>query len=114
MAKSICTRSENGRSARGGLFVPQKRTHIYGNMVPGMKTTVEIPDELLVEVKKHAAEHRTTIRALIERGLRRELGGQAPPPKAKRPVIRWVTVRGGLPKGMDVSDRATMLQHLLK
>ena len=78
-----------------------------------MKTTVEIPDDLLVEAKKHAAEHRTTIRALIERGLRRELGGP-PSPKAKRPVIRWVTVPGGLPKGMDVSDRAKMLQRLLK
>ena len=64
-----------------------------------MKTTVEIADDLLIEAKKRAAEQRTTIRALIERGLRRELGGQAPPPKAKRPVIRWVTVAGGLPKG---------------
>ena len=39
-----------------------------------MKTTVEIPDELLVEAQKHAAEQRTTLRALIERALRRELG----------------------------------------
>lgn len=92
----------------------QEYTHIYGNMVCCMKTTVEIPDELLVEAKKHAAEHRTTIRALIERGLRRELGGPALTPKAKRPAIRWVTVPGGLPKGMDVSDRAKMLQRLMK
>jgi hypothetical protein len=79
-----------------------------------MKTTVEISDDLLIEAKKHAAEQRTTIRALIERGLRRELGGQLPPPKSKRPVIRWVTVPGGLPKGMDVSDRAKVLQRLMK
>jgi len=84
-------------------------------MVSCMKTTVEISDDLLIEAKKHAAEHRTTIRALIERGLRRELGGgQAPSVKAKRPAIRWVTVAGGLPKGMDVSDRAKMLERLLK
>jgi hypothetical protein len=82
--------------------------------VAAVKTTVEISDDLLIEAKKHAAEHRTTIRALIERGLRRELGGEAPPTKAKRPAIRWVTVQGGLPKGMDVSDRAKMLQRLLK
>lgn len=103
-----------GRSERGGLFCAREMAHIYGNMVCCMKTTVEIPDDLLIEAKKHAAEHRTTIRALIERGLRRELGGQAQPPKAKLPVIRWVTVPGGLPKGMDVSDRAKMLQRLLK
>ena len=83
-------------------------------MGPCMKTTVEISDDLLIEAKKHAAEHRTTIRALMERGLRRELGGQAPPAKAKPPAIRWVTVAGGLPKGMDVSDRAKMIQRLMK
>jgi hypothetical protein len=79
-----------------------------------MKTTVEIPDDLLVEAKKHAAEHRTTIRALIERGLRRELGSQRPSPRPQRPAIRWVTVPGGLPKGMDASNRAKMLQRLMK
>lgn len=38
-----------------------------------MKTTIELSDELLVAAKKHAAEHRTTLRALIETGLLREL-----------------------------------------
>jgi hypothetical protein len=76
-----------------------------------MKTTVEIQDELLIEAKKHAAERRTTVRALIESGLRHELGA---PAKTKRPSIRWVTVAGGLPKGMDVADRAKMIERLLK
>jgi hypothetical protein len=68
----------------------------------------------LIEAKKHAAEHRTTVRALIESGLRYELGGRPEARKARRPVIRWVTVPGGLPKGMDVADRAKMLQRLMK
>ena len=80
----------------------------------GMKTTVEIQDELLIEAKKHAAEHRTTVRALIENGLRRELGASAQSAKHKRPGIRWVTVAGGLPKSMDVADRAKMIERLLK
>ena len=80
----------------------------------GMKTTVEIQDELLIEAKKHAAEHRTTVRALIENGLRHELGGQAQARKTNRIAIRWVTVPGGLPQGMDVADRAKMLQRLMK
>ena len=83
-------------------------------MVSCMKTTVEIPDALLIEAKKHAAERRTTMRALIASGLRRELDDPAQSPKSKRPVIRWVTVRGGLPKGMDVADRAKMIERLMK
>jgi hypothetical protein len=79
-----------------------------------MKTTVELPDELLIEAKKHAAEHRTTLRALLESGLRHTLSSPAGTPKPKRPAIRWVTVPGGLPKGMEVADRAKMIERLLK
>jgi hypothetical protein len=35
-----------------------------------MKTTVEISDPLLEEAKRVAARERTTVKALIERGLR--------------------------------------------
>jgi hypothetical protein len=38
-----------------------------------MKTTVEIPDSLLDEARKLAAREKTTVRALIEEGLRRIL-----------------------------------------
>ncbi len=67
------------------------------------KTTVELPDDLAIAVKKAAAERRTTIRDLVERGLRRELAAEEPP--ARRTRIRWVTVDGGLPPTLDVSDR---------
>jgi hypothetical protein len=73
-----------------------------------MKTTIELPDELLVAAKKRAAELRCTLRALIERGLRHELSEGRRAGKGKRPRIRWVTVRGGLPPGLDVKDRAAM------
>jgi hypothetical protein len=77
-----------------------------------MKTTINLPDDLFIEVKKLAAERRTTIRSLVERGLRRELGESAGGPPARRTAIRWVTVKGGLAPGLDVADRAGMMDWL--
>ena len=42
-------------------------------MVHRMKTTVELPDRLVLNAKKAALERGTTLRALIECGLTREL-----------------------------------------
>ena len=36
-----------------------------------MKTTVEIPDSLLAEARKLASREGTTVRALVQEGLRR-------------------------------------------
>ncbi len=73
-----------------------------------MKTTVQLPDELLVAAKKRAAEMRCTLRTLIERGLRHELTTRGNRQAPRRRRIRWVTVPGGLPPGLDVRDRAVM------
>jgi len=40
-----------------------------------MKTTLELPDELLIEAKAVAARRRTSLKAVMEHALRRELGG---------------------------------------
>jgi hypothetical protein len=40
-------------------------------MVSYMKTTVQIPDSLFEEARKVANRERTTMKALIEEGLRR-------------------------------------------
>ena len=45
----------------------------YGFTVHCMKTTVELPDELLLLAKQAALERRTTLKALILNGLSREL-----------------------------------------
>ena len=74
------------------------------------KTTIEIADALFVAAKRHAAGRRTTLRTLIERGLRSELRGAGP---TKTPAkIKWITVDGGLPKQVDVADRAAMIDAL--
>lgn len=76
-----------------------------------MKTTIDIPDELFVAVKQRAAADRGTMRAMIERGLRAELGHRSSR-RERRPAIRWVTVDGGLPRGLDLADRTAMHDRL--
>mgnify|MGYP003423038299 CR=1 FL=1 len=80
-----------------------------------IKTTIDLPDELFVAAKREAAERRTTLRTLVERGLRAELsaGRKATPAKARAAAkIAWVTVDGGLPPGVDPADRASMIDRL--
>jgi hypothetical protein len=76
-----------------------------------MKTTVDLPEDLVIAAKKRAVETRGTLRELIERGLRRELDEPVRPP-AGRAGIRWVTAPGGLPAGLDLTDRAAMREWL--
>jgi len=84
-----------------------------------MKTTFDIPEELLVEAKKLAAELRRPLRALVTEGLRAQLasagGRKAPVAKRRfRPRIRWatVTVSGALAPGLDVANREHMHEWL--
>ena len=73
-----------------------------------MKTTIELPDELSIAAKKRAAELRCSLRALVERGLRHELSATRGGLPAQKRRLRWVTVRGGLPPGLEVQNRAAM------
>jgi hypothetical protein len=79
-----------------------------------MKTTIELPDELLIAAKKRAAELRQPLGKLIEDGLRQQLAAYRRPKKQKRKKIRWVTSKGGLPPSVDVSDRASMYDWIQK
>ena len=53
-------------------------------MVPCMKTTIEIPDALLLQAKKAALERRISLKTLVQRGLEREL--QSPSPSLPHPL----------------------------
>lgn len=77
-----------------------------------MRATIDLPDDLLIAAKKRAAEARTTLRAMVERGLRRELAGAAER-TTRRPRIRWVTVKGKLAPDLDLADREKTMGWLL-
>lgn len=81
-----------------------------------MKTTIDIPEELLVRAKKRAAELRKPLRSLVTEGLRDQLAaksGKATKDKSARP-IRWLTVPGGLPPDADLTDREKMHDWIRK
>jgi hypothetical protein len=56
-----------------------------------MKTTVHIPDALLEEARKIAIQEQTTIKALIEEGLRRTIADRKHKPAFR---LRKVTFKG--------------------
>ena len=77
-----------------------------------MKTTVELPDDLLIAAKKRAAELRRPLRRLIEDGLRASLAVRKRKESGRQARIRWTTVPGGLPPGLDLSDRPSMIDWI--
>ncbi len=70
-------------------------------MVLCMKTTVSISDPLLRAAKKLAAQERTTLRALIEEGLRRvlERRQQRGPFRLRRASFRGKGLQPGVHEG---------------
>jgi hypothetical protein len=70
-------------------------------MVIWVKTTIDIASGLLMEAKERAHHDRTTLRALIERGLRMILDE---PPASARPPFKPVTGRLEPLPGVDPYD----------
>jgi hypothetical protein len=79
-----------------------------------VKTTIELPDELLIAAKKRAAELRQPLRKLVEDGLRQQLSAGQRAGRPNRKKFRWVVAKGGLPPGVDVSDRTSLHDWLRK
>ena len=74
----------------------------YYDMVRCMKTTVEINDVLLREVKRLALRERTTLRSLMEQGLRLIVSKRNP---GGRFALREASVGGdGLARGVSLRD----------
>lgn len=72
-----------------------------------MKTTVEISDTLFESARRLAAQRHTTMRSLIEEGLRSVL--QAHRDRPRQFALRDASVGGeGLADGVDLGDWAQM------
>ncbi|MGH7165851.1 MAG: CopG family transcriptional regulator [Nitrospiraceae bacterium] len=73
-----------------------------------MRTTINLPDELLVQVKKLAAASRTTVTALIEDALREVLGKRRRGRKREPVKLKTFGNQGLLP-GVDLDDTDALL-----
>ena len=85
---------------RSGLLLWLPRP---ADMVARMKTTIELADSLLMEAKRLAARDGTTLRALIQDGLRLVLKER----KAKKKPFKLRDGRaggGGMLPGWDMND----------
>ena len=70
-----------------------------------MRTTVNLPDDLMRAAKSRAAEEGVTLTQLIAEGLRSRVETTSP-----QPEFRLRTFRGaGLQPGIDLSDNAATL-----
>jgi hypothetical protein len=73
-----------------------------------MRTTINLPDDLLAQIKKLAAASHSTITALIEDALRETLARRRRPSRHERVPLRTYGKRGLLP-GVDIDDTASVL-----
>jgi hypothetical protein len=73
-----------------------------------MRTTVRLPDDLMRQVKRLAADTDRTLTQLIEDALREALARRARPPR-EVPFRLPTFGRGGLRPGVDLDDSAALL-----
>lgn len=68
------------------------------------RTTVRLPQELLLRAKRKAAAQGRTLTSLIEDGLRLVVADEVKPPKAERVMPPISKATGGLLPGVDLKD----------
>jgi hypothetical protein len=73
-----------------------------------MRTTVRLDEELLNEVRRYAAEERTTMTAVLEEALREMLARKKQP--CNRPRLPLPVYEGGAVRpGVDLNNNAALL-----
>lgn len=75
-----------------------------------MRTTLNLDDELMRSLKRRAADTGRTMTDLMEEALR-DMLSRDPSPEAEG-EFRWVTVRGRVQPGVDLTDRDSLLDAM--
>jgi hypothetical protein len=75
-----------------------------------VRTTIDVPDDLLAEAKARAAREGRTLSAVVGDALR---GAFARADESRRAPVRLTTFRGeGVRPGVDLDDGAALLDLL--
>lgn len=69
-----------------------------------MRTTIDIPEPLFRAAKHRAAEEGVSLREIVLRALRANLGGT----RKRVYRFRWRVEKGRLLPGVDIADRESM------
>jgi len=75
-----------------------------------MKTTMELDDALLAEVKRRAALEGVTMKAFVEQALRARVLPK--PSRRRRFCLRLPIVEGTAPPAVDVNDRRSLYDFM--
>ena len=79
-------------------------------MLPRMRTTVRLPDELFRRAKAHAADNGITFTRLLEDALRLVMRQQDRAADAPGPYdVQPLPAGRGLQPGVDLDDQAALL-----
>lgn len=73
-----------------------------------IRTTVDLPDELLMQARRCAADEGTTLTALLADGLRLRLEREATPNAVPRPLTVSRNT-GGMQPWIDPASNASLL-----
>lgn len=68
-----------------------------------MRTTLDLPDELLKRAKIAAVERGVTLRELVGSALRKDLAA-APPPEAEKQRVRFPLFSSARPGSLDLTN----------
>ena len=78
-------------------------------MLLGMRTTLDLTDDLFRRAKKRAADEGIALRDLVENALRSYLTGR---PRRSTYKLRWRTESGRLQPGVDLDDRDELFDRM--
>ena len=77
-----------------------------------MRTTIDLPDDVLRELRARAAQGGISLSALVTSAARAMLLRDASPAYRTAPVIPVSLLPGGLQPGVDLDDTSALLDRM--